>query len=52
MGILVACVYLRLSVGPLVGGFMTDLAGWRSIFFLCLFPGILGWVLARRIRGE
>lgn len=52
MGILVACVYLGLSVGPLVGGFMTDLAGWRSIFFLCLFPGILGWVLARRIRGE
>lgn len=52
MGILVACVYLGLSVGPLLGGFMIDLIGWRSIFFLCLPPGILTWYLARRIEGE
>lgn len=52
MGILVACVYLGLSVGPLVGGLMTDLAGWRSVFYLCLPPGIAAWFLARRIDGE
>ena len=52
MGVLVACVYLGLSVGPLVGGMMTDLAGWRSVFFLSLPPGLLAWVMARRIEGE
>ena len=41
MGVLVACVYLGLSIGPLVGGMMTDLAGWRSVFFLSLPPGLL-----------
>lgn len=52
MGMLVACVYLGLSIGPLVGGMMTSLAGWRSVFFLCLPPGLLAWVLARRIKDE
>lgn len=52
MGLLVACVYLGLSVGPLAGGMMTDLAGWRFVFFLCLPPGIAAFVLARRITGE
>jgi EmrB/QacA subfamily drug resistance transporter len=52
MGILVACVYLGLSVGPLVGGMMTSLVGWRSVFFLCLPPGLAAWVMARRIKDE
>ena len=52
MGILVACVYLGLSVGPLVGGMTTSLAGWRAVFFLCLPPGLLAWVMARRIGDE
>lgn len=52
MGLMVACVYLGLSVGPLVGGMMTSLAGWRSVFYLCLPPGILAWIMARRIKDE
>ncbi|MDY0225550.1 MAG: MFS transporter [Desulfomicrobium apsheronum] len=52
MGILVACVYLGLSVGPLVGGMMTSLFGWRSVFFLCLPPGLLAWIMARGIKDE
>ena len=52
MGILVACVYLGLSVGPLVGGMMTDLAGWRSVFFLSLPLGLVCVALAMRIEGE
>jgi EmrB/QacA subfamily drug resistance transporter len=52
MGILVACVYLGLSVGPLVGGLMTDLAGWRSVFFLSLPPGLACLALSARIEGE
>lgn len=52
MGVLVACVYLGLSVGPLVGGLMTDLAGWRSVFFLSLPPGLACLALSTRIDGE
>lgn len=52
MGLLVACVYLGLSLGPLVGGGVTGIAGWRSVFFLCLPPGLVAFVLAARIEGE
>ena len=33
MGIIVACVYVGLSVGPTLAGFMTTHLGWRWIFF-------------------
>ncbi|MCL4309206.1 MAG: MFS transporter [Actinomycetota bacterium] len=34
LGINVAAVYLGLSLGPFIGGFMTDFLGWRSVFLL------------------
>lgn len=34
LGINVAAVYLGLSVAPVAGGFLTQLWGWRSIFFV------------------
>jgi EmrB/QacA subfamily drug resistance transporter len=34
LGINVAAVYSGLSLGPFVGGFLTQQLGWRSIFFL------------------
>lgn len=52
LGILAACVYLGLSTGPLVGGFIADLAGWRAVFFIGLPPGIVGWILVYRLQGE
>ena len=33
LGLTVAAVYVGLSVGPFVGGFLTEQFGWRSIFF-------------------
>jgi len=34
IGINVSAVYLGLTLAPLLGGFLTDLLGWRSIFWL------------------
>jgi EmrB/QacA subfamily drug resistance transporter len=36
LGINVASVYLGLSVGPTLGGVMTQALGWRSIFWACV----------------
>jgi MFS family permease len=34
IGVNVSAVYLGLTLAPLLGGFLTDLLGWRSIFWL------------------
>jgi EmrB/QacA subfamily drug resistance transporter len=41
LGINVAAVYTGLSAGPLVGGFLTEHLGWRSIFFLNALLGVV-----------
>ncbi|MCE1248299.1 MAG: MFS transporter [Firmicutes bacterium] len=33
LGITVACTYIGLSMGPFLGGFLTEHFGWRSLFF-------------------
>ena len=53
LGINVAAVYVGISVGPFLGGVLTQYAGWRSIFFLNLPLGlVLLWLLAYRLPGE
>ncbi len=41
LGINVAAVYLGLTLGPTVGGFLTMYLGWRSIFFLTALLGTI-----------
>ena len=41
MGINVAAVYLGLSLGPFIGGFLTQYLGWRSIFVTAVPFGLL-----------
>ncbi len=41
LGINVAFTYTGLSVGPVVGGALTEAFGWRSIFYLNAAVGIL-----------
>ncbi|MEM2210796.1 MAG: MFS transporter [Nitrososphaerales archaeon] len=40
LGINVASVYLGLSLGPFLGGFLTQNFGWRSIFFVNIPLGL------------
>ncbi len=53
LGINVASVYVGLSIGPFVGGLVTQHLGWRSLFLLnvpiCLF---LFWLTFTRLKGE
>jgi EmrB/QacA subfamily drug resistance transporter len=53
LGINVAAVYVGLSVGPFLGGFLTQQFGWRSIFLAVVPLGllILG-VIAWKLEGE
>jgi EmrB/QacA subfamily drug resistance transporter len=41
LGINVAAVYIGLSTGPFLGGFITQQLGWRSIFYLNIPLGFL-----------
>jgi len=45
LGMNVAAVYLGLSMGPFIGGILTQNFGWRSIFLFCVPLGIAAIVL-------
>jgi EmrB/QacA subfamily drug resistance transporter len=47
LGINVAAVYLGLSLGPFIGGFLTEQLGWRSIFLINVPLGLLVFVLVQ-----
>ncbi|NWF77238.1 MAG: MFS transporter [Chloroflexi bacterium] len=53
LGINVAVTYTGLSVGPVLGGILTQHLGWRSIFFLSALLGlvVIGIVLWK-LKGE
>ncbi|MBI5020717.1 MAG: MFS transporter [Ignavibacteriales bacterium] len=53
LGINVASVYLGLSLGPFVGGFLTQHIGWQSIFYLNFITSIIVVILgATKLHGE
>ncbi len=45
MGINITAVYVGLSSGPLIGGFLTEKFGWRSIFIALIPLGAVAIVL-------
>jgi EmrB/QacA subfamily drug resistance transporter len=52
-GINVAAVNLGLSIGPFIGGVLTQYLGWRSIFFLGALLGLISIILAFwKLKGE
>jgi EmrB/QacA subfamily drug resistance transporter len=52
MGINITAVYLGLSAGPVIGGFLTQAFGWRSIFAFLVPIGLLSLYLIFKIKTE
>lgn len=53
LGLSVASVYLGLTLGPVLGGLLTELFGWRSVFLFTCALGAGAWLLIRaRLEGE
>ena len=52
MGINITAVYLGLSLGPVIGGILTQYLGWKSIFAFLIPFGIVSLVLIRKISAE
>jgi len=53
MGITVAAVYLGLSLGPIIGGALTQYLGWRSIFLSNVpLASVVLFLIFRRLDGE
>ncbi len=53
MGINITATYFGLSSGPVIGGFLTQYLGWRSIFVFLVPFGIISLILIRtKIKTE
>lgn len=53
LGINVASVYSGLSLGPVVGGFLTHTFGWRSIFVANILMGlVIIYLVTVKLHGE
>ena len=53
LGVNAASVYVGLSVGPFLGGLLTESLGWRSILFLTAGLGALAVLfMVWRLKGE
>jgi EmrB/QacA subfamily drug resistance transporter len=53
LGINVAAVYIGLSTAPVIGGFLTQSLGWRSIFYICAGIALIIIIASIwKIKGE
>ncbi len=53
LGVNVASVYLGLSLGPVLGGFLTQQIGWRSIFLVTVPLGLIViFFVIWQLKGE
>ena len=52
LGQAVALTYLGLSLGPVIGGALTEFIGWRCIFLLAAALVLLSYLFIRPVRQE
>ena len=53
LGITIAAAYLGISLGPVLGGVLTERLGWRSIFFLGALLGLaVISIVLWKLKGE
>jgi EmrB/QacA subfamily drug resistance transporter len=53
IGIYVSAVYIGLSMGPFVGGILTQNIGWRSLFVIVVPMGVLSILITLKyLKGE
>jgi EmrB/QacA subfamily drug resistance transporter len=53
LGIYITAVYIGLSIGPFLGGILTQYFGWRSIFFVNVPIGAIAILLIlSKLKGE
>lgn len=52
MGINITSTYLGLSLGPVIGGILTQYLGWKSIFAFLVPVGLISFILAKKIKTE
>jgi EmrB/QacA subfamily drug resistance transporter len=53
LGLIGAATYTGLSVGPLIGGLMTQHFGWQAVFYLnALIGTVISVIVFSRVRGE
>jgi MFS family permease len=53
LGVTVACVYTGLSLGPVIGGVLTQAFGWRAVFLGTVPLGLVNlWLAVWHLPGE
>ncbi len=53
LGFSAASVYIGISVGPALGGFLTQNFGWRSVFIIGVIPAaIASFLIFWKLKGE
>ncbi len=52
IGIQTMCIYIGLAIGPVIGGFVNDLAGWHALFFLVVPMAFASLALMMMFKHE